>query len=181
MNDLVVREQMYNGSMHRYLFLAASAGLKEFAVIEVTNDIPTERVAIDLPGSIDARSITLAGNRVYVGRASGSGPELYQYDVRSLLTGNTIPLATSEVGADTIALRVSGDWLFVGTSKSGEEFQVWHSNPVTWNSSVVQAGRVSSLSIARLAPLGVELAEQYVCTLSHSGTQMEYVKLLTTP
>ncbi len=180
-NDMVVRDQVYNGSVHRFLFLAASAGLKEFAVIDVTNDAPTEIVAIDLAGSIDARSVALTGNRVYVGRAIGSGPELYQYDVLSLLQGNTTPLATSEVGADVIGLRVSGPTMFVGTGKTGEEFQVWRSDPLTWNSSVLNAGRVSNLSVPRLAPLGVEVTENYPFTLSQSGTQTEYLKLLKTP
>jgi hypothetical protein len=180
-NDMLVRDQLYNGSVHRLLFLAASAGLKEFSVIDVTNDTPVEKVAIDLSGSIDARSVALVGIRVYVGRASGSGPELFQYDVPALLSGNTTPIATSETGADILSLHVAGDFLFAGTGKTGEEFQVWHSDPGTWSSTVTNAGRISALSIPRLAPLGIDMTEQYLFALTQSTTQPENLKIVSTP
>jgi len=179
-NDMAVRDQMVNGSVHRLLFLASSAGLKEFAIIDVTNDTPTELLAIDLPGSIDARSLALVGSRVFVGRASNAfGPELYQFAVTSLLRGETASLATAEVGADVLSLRVSGDSVFLGTGKTGEEFQVWSSDPASWDATRVNSGRLAKASVPHLAPLGIDMTERAVVAATQSLSQPEQITFMT--
>ncbi len=180
-NDMVVREQMRGGVLHRYLFLSASAGLKELAILDVTGDSVTEVIALDLPGSIDARSIFLNGNKLYVGRASGSGPELFLYDVLKLLDGNTTPERTSEVSADVNTIRAVGDLLFLGTGKSGEEFQVWKSDENSWHTTTPNAGRVSYRNVQRLAPLGIDFHDDWVYLLTQSATQPEVLRVLYTP
>lgn len=182
-NDMVVREQMHGGTLHRYLFLAEDPGTspytKHLRVYDVTDDTPTEVAWADLSVSADALSLFLTGNRLYLGRASGSGPELYVFDVDALLNGGLVtPLASSEVGADVSTIRGTGKLLFLGTSKSGEEFQVWHRDESTWSDSVLNAGRISFQNVPRLAPLGLDVNVNWVYTVSQSASLSELLKVI---
>lgn len=181
-NDLTVREQMINGSLRRYLFLASSANLKELGIFEVTNDIPIERVAINLPSDIDAISLHLQGDNLYLGRKNiTNGPELYLYSVTKLLNGDTTPLAVSEVGADVHTVRGSGDFIFLGTNQAGKQFQVWHANTETWSATTAGTGRVTDMEVPRLAPLGIDISENYVYLLTQSATQPETLSVIYAP
>ncbi len=181
-NDVAVREQMIDGVVHRLLFLAASAALKEFAIFDVTHDVPVEVSVLNLPGSEDLMSMSLVGNLVYLGRKnSAAGPELMVFDMTQLRAGVTTPLAAGEVGADVISLRATGPLLFIGTNKSGAEFQVWQSNSQTWNPLVQNAGRVSARSNPRQTPLGLEIADDFIYLLNQSGTQPETLTVVYTP
>ncbi len=125
--DLIVRDQMIDGVMHRFLFLAAKAGLKELSVLDVTGDTMREIDIFDAPGSADATSIALSGNHLYLGRDNVTGgPELYVFD----MTDPTLDLAqrviaTAEVGARITSMRAWGTYLFLNVAKSGKELQVW--------------------------------------------------------
>ena len=99
-NDMAIHEQKINNQIKRYLILAASAATKELTIIDVTEDLPRVVVTVDLPGTADASSLSVVGKNVYLGRKNSSGPELYRFDMLTLLSGNTVPVATSEVGAD---------------------------------------------------------------------------------
>ena len=181
-NDMVVREQLLGGEVRRFLFLAASAALKEFAIIDVTHDISREVAVVNVPGSEDMMSMSLVGSLVYLGRKnSPSGPELFIFDSTQLLSGSTTLIATAEVSGDVTSLRVVGPLLFLGTNKSGSEFQVWQSDYVTWNPLVVNAGRVSARSQPRLVPLGVEVGNDFLYLLSQSNTQPEILSAVYTP
>jgi Tfp pilus assembly protein PilV len=185
-NDMVVREQMYNGTLHRYLFLAEDPGAspytKHLRVYDVTDDSPVEVAWADLSGTADGLSLFLTGNRLYLGRESGSGPELYVFDVQVLLGGGLItPLATSEVGADVTTIRGTGSFLYLGTRKSGEEFQVWHADASTWSDSVPNAGRISFQDIPRLAPLGLDVNINWVYAVSQSASLSELLTVINAP
>lgn len=180
-NDLTIHEQMINGSLRRYLFLASSANLKELGVFEVTNDIPIEQAAINLPSDVDAISLHLQGDNLYLGREKNSGPELYLYSITKLLSGSTTTLAFSEVGADVHTIRGFGDFIFLGTGQSGAQFQVWHANPEAWHPTIANTGRVTFRATPRLAPLGIEISENYVYLLTESNTQPETLSIIYTP
>ncbi len=178
-NDMVVREQLIGGTIHRYLFLAEDPGAspytKHLRIFEVTGDTPAEIVSPTLAGNVEARSIFLNGNNVYVGLANNSsGPELFIFNILDLLAGNETPRATSEVGDDVNTIRVSGKMMFLGTGESGEEFQVWKNDMGTWSI-------VSSLNVPRLAPLGIDFADNWVYLLTQSLTQTELLKVVYTP
>ncbi len=181
-NDLFVHEQLVAGVNRRFIILAASADTKELGIFEVTDDVLVELVAVNLPGTEDALSVILGGNTVYVGRrATSGGPELYQFNFPELLKGNTTPLATSEVGADVSTIRSSGTVLYLGTNRSGAEFQVWKSSAEFWSSTTPNAARISSTPVLRLARLGIELASDFVYAHSQSATQEEQLLVITTP
>ena len=181
-NDMTVREEWVGGVVHRYLFLAASAALKEFAVVEVTGDTPVERVALDLPGTENVLSTFVNGDTVYLGRQqTASGPELYQYQLSALLAGVTVPLARSEVGADVHTLRGSGLVLLLGTSKSTAEVQTWRAAPAQWNPVVANAARIGAAPAPRLAPQGLDSGGVFLYTTTQSSTQPEQLSIWSTP
>ena len=181
-NDMTVREQRVSGVTRRYLFLAASAALKELALFEVTNDVPVERVALNLPGTENALSLFINGDALYLGRGqSVSGPELYQYRVSALLAGSTTPLATSEVGADIHTLQGAALVLLLGTNRSGAELQTWHTDAGSWNPSVSNAGRIGVGAAPRLAPQGIDSDGVILSTFTQSFTQPEQVILWSVP
>lgn len=180
-NDLIVREQKMGGVLRRYLFLAASSGLKELSIFDVTNDSPTEVVTVNLSGTEDALSLYLNGNKLYLGRKSGSGAELFMFDVPTLLSGNTTPLATSEVGADVHTLGGVGDILFLGTSKSGAQFQIWKSDTTTWSPTVLNAGRVSFTNVPNLMPHSIDISNDFVYLQNQSATTPESLGVYYVP
>ncbi len=181
-NDMNIQERVVGGILRRYLLLAASAALKEFAVYEVTNDIPIERIALDLPGTENALCVFQNGDRVYLGRQqTSSGPELFQFNLRTLLAGGTTSLAESEVGADVTTIRGIGDYLFLGTNKTSAELQVWQATGAKWNPSVANAARVSFVQATRLAPLGLDAGSASLYTVAQSVTQPEQISVWSIP
>lgn len=180
-NDMVVREQMINGVMRTYVYLATSAALKELSIYDVTTDVPVEVVSFNLPGTEDASSLYLAGNNLYLGRKNGSGNELYVFNVQGLLQGIGVPLATSEVGADVHTITGSGQLLYIGTSKSGSEFQVWNANQQTWSTSVLNAGRISFVNIPHLTPLGIDSSLDYLYAINQFTTQAQKITVVYSP
>lgn len=181
-NDLVVREEEVGGSVHRYLFMVADANTKELAVYDVTGDAPVERNSVDLPGDADALTLFLTGNTLYLGRASSGGePELYVFDVQQFIGGNDNPLASSEVGSSVTTIRGTGSILMVGTTNTGNEFQVWSTDTGLWNASVPNTARLTSYTFDRLAPLGVELNTNWVYLMSQSSVSSEVLKIIHVP
>lgn len=158
--DFSVRDQRVVGTMHRFVFLAAKAGLKELSVLDVTGDTIREIGSVDLPGNSDATSIALSGSHLYLGRdAVTNGPELYVFDVANpILDLSQHIIATAEVGARIMSMRTWGTYLFMGTSKSGSELQVWNiasSSPV----------RAKNNAVPRLAERGLEIDGMQLYTL----------------
>ncbi len=180
-NDLVVREQKIDGVLHRYLFLAASSDLKELSVFDVTNDSPSEIIAVNLTGTEDALSISITGNSLYLGRKSGSRPELLAFDIPTLISGTVAPVATSEVGADVHTIQAIGEILFLGTSKSGAEFQIWKRDTTTWNSTILNAGRISFAPMPHLTPHGIDIDADFVYLQNQSATVPESLTVLYAP
>lgn len=169
-NDFIVREQKVGGVLHRYVFLAADSNLKELSVLDVTSDVTSEVAAIDLPGDQDGLSLALVGHQLYLGRVSNvSGPELYVFDVTDptlLTTAAPQIIGQGEVGADVSSLRVSGAYAYLGTSKAGQEFQVWDTLFTGWDPLVLNDGRLSSFAFPNLAPTGIDFESAWVYGVS---------------
>lgn len=179
-NEFVVHEQFVSGVLKRYLVLAASAALKEVGVYEVTGDVPFERVAIDLPGTENALSVFVSGTTVYLGRQSGSSPELYQFNFLELVSGNSVPQARSEVGADVHTLRVVGALALLGTTKINNELQIWQSSSLNWSITTENSARLQTVPVPKLAPLGIDIGWPFLYTVSQSTTQPEKIVTWTT-
>ncbi len=181
-NDMVVREEEVGGSVHRYLFMVADANTKELAVFDVTSDTPVEQNSVDLSGDADALTLFITGDRLYLGRASSGGePELYAFHVKDFIGGNDTPVAVSETGTSVTTIRGTGSTLMVGTTNTGNEFQVWSTDTTLWSASVANSARLISYAFARLAPLGVELNTNWVYLLSQSAVSSEILKTVYVP
>lgn len=165
-NDMIVRDQKIGGITHRFVYLAADADTKELGVLDVTGDVISEVNSVSLPGTEDGLSLYLLGNNLYFGRANNAtGPELYVFDASNPTVSLPI-IATGEVGADVVSLRASGAYVFAGTKKVGQEFQVWKSEFTLWNPSILNFGRLSSAPFAKLAPLGFDIDGNWVYAVS---------------
>jgi hypothetical protein len=147
----------------------------------VTHDSPTEVTAVNLTGTEDALSVSLNGNDLYLGRRSGARPELLAFDIPTLISGSVSPVATSEVGADVHTIQAVGELLLLGTSKSGEEFQVWNKNSAVWNQTVLNTGRVSFTNIPHLTPHGIDISGDFVYLQNQSATTPESLTVLSIP
>lgn len=180
-NDMVVRDEMIGNTLRRFLYLAASADLKEVGVYDVTGAVPIEVAAINLAGTADASSLYLTGNTLYVGRKSSSLPELYVFDAIKLTTGQLHVLGSSEVGTEVLALNGTGAVLIIGTGKNGEELQLWNPDVYSWSTTTVNAGRLAAFNSSRLAPLGFDMKDDYLYLASQSVTQPESLSVLYSP
>jgi hypothetical protein len=180
-NDMVVRDETVGGVTRRYLYLAASSDLKEVGVYDVTGSVPIEVAAINLNGGADAASLHLTGDTLYIGRDVSSASELYAFNIGKLISGETGLLASSEVGAGVHTLSGSGRELILGTTKSGAEFQVWNTDVSSWSASMANAGRLTYLSVPRLAPLGFDVSRKHVYGLSQSLTLSEVISTIYSP
>lgn len=135
-NELTVAAPTVNGSSKRVVFLATDRSTKEVMAVDMTDPAnPKLAGSYDLPDcgatAPNALSIYGIGNHLYVGRQSTScGPELYVLTPNySVVSGNLAvsfsTAGTAEIGSDINAIRVTGDLVFLATSKANDEFQVW--------------------------------------------------------
>lgn len=124
--QFVVRDQIVNGVTKRYLFAATDEDDREIRVLDVTNPLAiTEATDVDLAGAQDGQSIYLSGQKLYFGRMSASGAELYVYN--TINPSASLPLLGSkDVGTDVLGIRVAGSLAFLATGKTNQEFQVWN-------------------------------------------------------
>ena len=187
--DIVVRDQHSNGApclarpapdtgICRFAYLATTLDSGEVRVLDVTDptSIPPPVAEVNLPddpGCVnqpDAKSLELAGNSLYVGRASSpvacpSVPELYVLDVTDPYDGITIE-SQKEVGASVWSLRVSGKYLFMGTNKSGSQVQIWNADPA----NLTSAG--GNFSIPTLAETSIDLGGDLLYTISQTSPRL---------
>jgi hypothetical protein len=79
-------------------------------------------------GDVDANVLAVSGNKLFVGKdRSASYPELLILDISipssiSQIVSKDIPISPN---TQISALSVVGNYLFMGTSDSNSEFQVW--------------------------------------------------------
>lgn len=131
------------GALRRdYLIMAASANQKELAIFDVTDTVPKEIVALDLPGDSNAEALYVSATQVYLGRQSVSaGPELYQFSKQALLAGDVTPQGTHEVGSGVGTISQLGGVLYVSTSRSPSELDRYSTDVSTWSAGTARLSR----------------------------------------
>lgn len=180
-NDLVVRDQYVEGLLRRLVFLASDSNLKELGVLDVTSDIITELNSVNLSGIQNGLSLNLMGHKLYFGRSNNtSGPELYVFDVSNPNSGLPIT-GEAEIASDVTGIKVSGNYVLIGTNRSGEEFQIWDSQYENWNETVLNSGRFKSFGISNLSPLGFDIDGDWIYTITNSGISDMNQILYVTP
>lgn len=126
--SLVIKDQVVGGVKKRYAYMATDLESKELRVLDVTNPLnPVELIAAnqDLPGSQDGSSLYSVGNKLYLGRLSASGPDLYVFNISDPSTG-LITLGSKDIGTSVTGITVAGKFAFLATTKANQEFQVWN-------------------------------------------------------
>jgi type II secretory pathway pseudopilin PulG len=137
-NDITITSMVINGHTYKLAFLATDRSANEIMVLNITTNTPTLLASVDIPTGINALSIQLIGNKLYVGRQkTAGGPELLVYSVAYGESGSnpTVTLSTissgAEINMDVAALRIAGKFAFVGDPLPNE-FSVWDiSHPTT--------------------------------------------------
>lgn len=178
-NDFIVREQKVGNLLKRYVFLVSDSDLKEFSILDVTSDTINEINSINLSGSQDGTSIAVIGHKAYVGRKSNpSGPELYMFDIFD--PSNVFQLGSAETSSDINQIKVSDKYMFTYSSKSNEEFQVWESNYLKWNPSILNAGRLAYTPFPNLSPIGLDIDGDWLYVIT-SNSISDKVSILYRP
>jgi Tfp pilus assembly protein PilV len=123
---IVVRDQMFGGSLRRFAYLAATHDLKEVIILDVTDPAAIGTpVSVDLPevgcalaDAPDATTLSLLGTTLWVSREHSSScssvPSLYAIDV----SDPTHPTIAAQIntGSTITGLRVSGNRAYLETS-----------------------------------------------------------------
>jgi type II secretory pathway pseudopilin PulG len=123
---IVIRDQMFGGSMHRFAYLAATHDLKEVIILDVTDPAAIGTpITLDLPeagctlaDSPDATTLSLLGTTLWVGREHSAScdslPSLYAINVSDPAS----PTIISQVVTDSTitGLKVSGNRAYLETS-----------------------------------------------------------------
>lgn len=176
-NDMDVLGITEDGEYKEYLFLGASAALKEFAIFDVTSGVPIEILAINLPGTSNVESLYLTTNNIYLGRQSVSGgPELYQFALTDLLAGSTTPRATYEVGTGVSNIAGVGGELVVTTSRSPSDIDRYTTDALLWQTN---NARLSRTSYPGLVPYINDRTDSGVVLLRRTGGEESLVNLHT--
>ena len=114
MNDTKVFPARMYGNKEK-----TGARIEVFLLRELNRDSLLWDVLVD-----PARKIRI-GNKLYFGRQSTpSGQDLYVYDISNPPAGLTL-LGSQDINAGVIDIRVAGRTIFLITSKSNKEVQIW--------------------------------------------------------
>ncbi len=180
-NDMTVRDQKINGKTKRLLFLASDSNVKEFSILDITNDSINEINFINLPGIQDGLSLNLVGQNVYFGRQSNStGPELFVFNISN--PDISIPIINSaETGASILGIKVSGNFAFIATNKSGEEFQIWDSNFSNWSPSALNSSRYKFYPFTNIASQGFDVDNNWIYIINNTNTKDKIEVIFTSP
>lgn len=173
-NELLVRDQKIDGFVKRIVFLASDSNLKELSVLDATNDAVSEINSYNLPGNQDALSLYSSGETLYLGRSSNtSGPELYAINIRNPITPTVI--AQAEVSANINTVKASGKYLFLGTNRANETFQVWDREYLNWT-SILNGSRLQKYNFSNLHSF--DLAEDSIVLVNNSSVtdRIEIIK-----
>ncbi len=126
--SIEVRDQNISGNTMRFLYLATDEIDKELRVLNVTNPLAITEVTLatqNLAGSQDGATVYIVGNKIYFGRQSSTGADLYVFGITNPTTGLTL-LGSKDIGTGVIGIRVAGSLAFLATPKVNKEFQVWN-------------------------------------------------------
>ncbi|MEK7620363.1 MAG: hypothetical protein AAB413_03955 [Patescibacteria group bacterium] len=109
-----------------YLYAATSSNTQEVLILSLAQMTSlTVAGSYDLSGSTDAASLSINGDKLYVGRENNSStnPELYQFDRTdpvALVQKNAI-----DVGGEINQIATAGPYVYLATGVSNLEFQIW--------------------------------------------------------
>ncbi len=132
--SLVINKKFLSGSWHYFAYMATDKDTAPLSVYDVTNPSAVTEVTSAEPvfsGYQDGNAVAVIGNKLYFGRSSDpSGSDLFVYNIFNPLSGSPLGLlGQADINTSVLAIAVSGNFAFLGTSKTSKEFQVWTSDP----------------------------------------------------
>lgn len=170
--QFVVRNQIETGTVRRYLYAATNESDKEIRVLDVTNPFSiTEATSVDLPGNNDGASVFLLGTRLYFGRLTSTGNDLYIFDA-SRPSAGLAPLGGADIGASVLGMRVLGQYAYLITSSVGREIQAWHVKDAQ------NMSRVETHSSRATPGLGIDYEDGYVFVIGDAPVHLELLHFL---
>lgn len=168
--SLVVRDQVVSGVTKRYAYFATDQNSKELRVFDVTDPLnPAEVTAAnqDLPGNQDGASVFAVGSRLYFGRQSvASGADLYVFDISNPPTG-IATLGSVDIGTGVIGITVAGNFGFMATPKTNQEFQVWNI------ANAASITNISKYNFGNIVANGVDYKPDYVYTTGQATPNLQ--------
>ncbi len=171
-NDMVIQDQLINGVIKRYAYMATDEDDKELRVFDVTNPLSILEVTAanqDLPGIQNGLSVFASGNKLYFGRQSTpGGSELYVYDISNPSAGLTL-LGSKDVGTGVQAIRVAGRFAFIATPKVTKEFQILDISDPT-NISVVQ-----TYNFGNVVNRGIDYDPDFIYSTGQSTPNLQII------
>lgn len=181
--DMVVANMNISGSSYVLAFLATRASGRELITLNVTNPtniVELQGARVDLPGDQDGQAVALLGNRLFLGRQSvgSGGAELFVFDASdpfSAVAG--LPaLGQVDVGTGIERIVASGNFAFLATQRTTEEFQVWDTkSPSSMGKVSMCAGNSSGCNLSSDALGGVDLFGNWVLVGSHTAPQIQLI------
>lgn len=111
-------------------YMAADSNSRELIAYDVTNSSSISEILAarqNLAGNQDGAAVYYLNDKIYFGRMSSSGADLYVFDASEPFLGLPI-LQQADIGTNVIDVVVSGPYLFIATTKANAEFQVWTSD-----------------------------------------------------
>jgi Tfp pilus assembly protein PilV len=161
---LVVQDQVISGVTHRYAYMATDSNIRELMVWDVTDPLAMHEVTAarqDLSGNTDAASVYAIGRKLFLGRLSAPGADLYVYDTSNPEV-SLAALGQKDIGTGVTGIRVMGSLAFLSTPKTNQEFQVWNVKQLD-NISLIKA-----YNFGNIVSNGVDYEPDFIYTTGDS-------------
>lgn len=120
-----------------FAYLATPSDSAELKILDISN--PSQILSVgsyNASGSADGKSLYLVGTKLYLGRSGGGDSEFLILDVSDPAAVSL--LGSAEIESNVNDLRTRDNFVFIGTSDSNKEFQVWNvaniASPTLWSS-----------------------------------------------
>jgi hypothetical protein len=174
--DLVITKQTISGTLHYFAYAATDKDGTELSIYDVTNPSAVHELngtggfpnaEPTFAGTQDGASVFLTNNKLYLGSISATGSELYVYDATNPLSGSALPLLTQkDIGTSATGIVVSGQFLFISTSKANQEFQVYNASTLA---------SVSNFNFPNVITRGVAYENDWVYVASQGNDALRII------
>ena len=131
--DLVISQKTISGTNHYYIYLATDKNSAPLSMYDITYPWSGNAKVLEITsaepsfsGTQDGQSIFILGTKLYFGRMSSKGAEVFIFNISNPASGSTLPLiASANVGSSVTGIFASGTLMFLATDHSQRGFQVW--------------------------------------------------------
>src|SRR3989338_1137173 len=131
--DLAISQKTISGTNHYYMYSATDKNSAPLSIYDITYPWSGNAKVLEITsaepsfsGTQDGQSIFILGTKLYFGRMSSNGAEVFIFDISNPASGSALPLiASANVGSSVTGIFASGTLMFLATDHSQRGFQVW--------------------------------------------------------